>query len=69
MRVAAVFVAIVMIVAAERSSSMAAGNRSDQAAPTAGASLSSVAPPRELSLEQRADIFMARKNYADAADY
>jgi tetratricopeptide (TPR) repeat protein len=28
------------------------------------------APPhRDLTLEQRADIFMARKNYADAADY
>ena len=28
-------------------------------------------PPqhRELTLEERADIFMARKNYADAADY
>ena len=26
-------------------------------------------PNRELTLEQRADIFMARKNYADAADY
>jgi len=27
------------------------------------------APPKALTLEQRADIFMARKNYADAADY
>ncbi len=27
------------------------------------------APSRDLSLEDRADIFMARKNYGDAADY
>src|SRR5580693_8298855 len=30
------------------------------------------APPpqhKEITLEQRADIFMARKSYADAADY
>jgi len=53
----------------ERSTSVAAGNSSDQSSPTAGSSPSSAAPPRELSLEQRADIFMARKNYADAADY
>jgi tetratricopeptide (TPR) repeat protein len=27
------------------------------------------APAKELSLEDRADIYMARKNYSDAADY
>ena len=26
-------------------------------------------PTKAITLEQRADIFMARKNYADAADY
>lgn len=69
MRLAAVFVAIVIIVAVERSTAMAAGNSPDQATPTARSSPSGVAPPRELTLEQRADIFMARKNYAEAADY
>ena len=69
MRLAAVFVVIILIAAASRSTSTAAGISSDQASPTAGSAPSSVTPPRELSLEQRADIFMARKNYADAADY
>lgn len=38
------------------------GSSANQAAPAAGSS-------RVLTLEQRGDIFMARKNYADAADY
>ncbi len=41
----------------------------EQAAPAAGASPPIAPQLRELTLEQRADIFMARKNYADAADY
>jgi len=47
----------------------AAGFTPEQNSPQAGAPPGSVAQPRELTLEQRADIFMARKNYADAADY
>jgi len=38
------------------------GFSAEQAAPGAGSS-------RVLTLEQRGDIFMARKNYADAVDY
>ena len=47
----------------------AAGFSPEQAAPTAVSSPPDSPHPRELTLEQRADIFMARKNYADAADY
>jgi len=39
-------------------------------APPAGESPPVAATPaREITLEQRADVYMARKNYADAADY
>jgi tetratricopeptide (TPR) repeat protein len=38
-----------------------------QAAPTSPAPLPGAGMPHPLSLEQRADIFMARKNYAGAA--
>ncbi len=47
----------------------AAGFGPQQGAPTSVASSPETSQPRELTLEQRADIFMARKNYADAADY
>jgi len=38
------------------------------AAPTTPAPVAA-SQPRELTLEQRADVFMARKNFADAVDY
>ena len=40
-----------------------------QAAPAAASRPASAIQTRALTLEQRADIFMARKNYDDAADY
>jgi len=41
----------------------------EQGNPTSVTSSPENPQPRELTLEQRADIFMARKNYADAADF
>jgi tetratricopeptide (TPR) repeat protein len=41
----------------------------DQPTPTTEPQTDGPAHPRDLNMEQRADIFMARKNYADAADY
>ncbi|HTS69910.1 MAG TPA: tetratricopeptide repeat protein [Terriglobia bacterium] len=41
----------------------------EQVAPAEGTQQTPSPPAREISLEQRADIYMARKNYADAADY
>jgi len=41
----------------------------EQVAPAEGTLQNPPPPARELSLEQRADIYMARKNYGDAADY
>jgi len=46
-----------------------AGFGPEQAAPAAGSPLGSATQPKELTPEQRGDVFMARKNYADAADY
>jgi tetratricopeptide (TPR) repeat protein len=46
-----------------------AGFCQEQAPPATETPTASVTPHRELTPEQRADIFMARKNYADAADY
>jgi tetratricopeptide (TPR) repeat protein len=46
-----------------------AGFSPEQAAPAAASPPAPTPPPKVLTLEQRADIFMARKNYADAADY
>jgi tetratricopeptide (TPR) repeat protein len=46
-----------------------AGFNPGQAAPAAGSPPAPTTQPKVLTLEQRADIFMARKNYADAADY
>jgi tetratricopeptide (TPR) repeat protein len=40
-----------------------------QAARAAGSPTTQSPQPKVLTLEQRADIFMARKNYEDAADY
>jgi tetratricopeptide (TPR) repeat protein len=58
-----------MTVALSGAPPSAAGFNSGQGAPTAVSSPADSAHPRELTLEQRADIFMARKSYADAADY
>jgi len=71
-RFARSFAAILLLVAvtfAQAATDVAAGFSPEQAAATAEAPPASVPQPRELTLEQRADIFMARKNYADAADY
>jgi tetratricopeptide (TPR) repeat protein len=46
-----------------------AGFHPDQSAPVAGSQPIPADEPKPLTLEERADIFMARKNYADAADY
>jgi tetratricopeptide (TPR) repeat protein len=72
MRRASLFAATLLLVAVALGGAapvVAAGSSPEQAAPTAGAPPASVPQQRELTLEQRADIFMARKNYADAADY
>jgi len=45
------------------------GFSSEQAGPAAGSLPARTTQPTELTLEQRADVFMARKNYAGAADY
>jgi tetratricopeptide (TPR) repeat protein len=48
------------------------GAQDGQTAPppaTAGQTYETPAKPRPLSLEERADIFMARKSYEDAVDY
>ena len=46
-----------------------AGFPSEQAAPATGSSPPGANPPRDVTLEERADVFMARKNYDDAIDY
>jgi tetratricopeptide (TPR) repeat protein len=46
-----------------------AGFSQEQAAPAAGSPSAPTPQTLAIPLEQRADIFMARKNYADAADY
>ncbi len=45
------------------------GSNTEQVAPAAGSPTTQSPQPKVLTLEQRADIYMARKNYADAADY
>jgi tetratricopeptide (TPR) repeat protein len=47
----------------------AAGYTQEESAPAAGSPSASTPQTKVIPLEQRADIFMARKNYADAADY
>jgi tetratricopeptide (TPR) repeat protein len=72
MRRASLFAATLLLVAVAlggAASGVASGFSPEQAAPTAGVPPASVPQQRELTLEQRADIFVARKNYADAADY
>jgi len=46
-----------------------AGFSQEQTTPPQVSPPADVPAHRELTLQQRADIFMARKNYADAADY
>jgi tetratricopeptide (TPR) repeat protein len=46
-----------------------AGFGPEQTAPAAGSPSTPSTSSQALTLEQRADILMARKNYADAADY
>ena len=41
----------------------------DQEPPAAGSPSSGDTRPGAITLEQRADVFMARKNYADAIAY
>ncbi len=71
-RCAGPFAAMLMI--ATISSSGAAqvhgsGFNPQEGTPALGSPTSPAPQPKVLTLEQRADIFMARKNYADAADY
>jgi tetratricopeptide (TPR) repeat protein len=47
----------------------ATGSGQEQTTPAAVPPQTPTPPPKPLSLEERADIFMARKNYGEAADY
>ena len=58
-----------MMAAVALSPAVAADFSPQEAAPVAGTPSSGAPQAREITFEQRADIFMARKNYADAADY
>ena len=72
MRRAGLFAATLMMVAAAFSGAapaIEAGCNPEQAAPAPGSPPARTTQTKELTLEQRADVFMARKNYADAADY
>ena len=72
MRRAGFFAATLLMVAAAfwgAAPASVAGFSPEQAAPAAGSPPARTTQPKVLTLEQRADIFMARKNYADAADY
>lgn len=46
-----------------------AGFSPEQTSPAAGPPPARTTQPPQLTLEQRADVFVARKNYAEAADY
>jgi tetratricopeptide (TPR) repeat protein len=46
-----------------------AGFNPEQSVPVTGSQPAPADQPKPLTLEQRADVFMARKNYGDAADY
>ena len=72
MRCAGFFVATLMMGAAAfcgTAPASGAGFSPEQTPPAAGSPTAPTAQPKALTLEQRGDIFMARKNYADAADY
>jgi tetratricopeptide (TPR) repeat protein len=72
MRRAALLAATLLMVSAacwNAAPAKAAGFSPEQTAPAAGSPPAPATPPKTLTLEQRADILMARKNYADAADY
>jgi len=45
-----------------------AGFSPEQTGPVAGSAPARTIPPKDLTLEERADLFMARKNYASAAE-
>ena len=59
----------VAIAIGEAAPTVVAGFSPEQAAPAAGTPPPPPPETKAIPLEQRADIFMARKNYADAADY
>ena len=67
------FIAVTIITVAaslwEAASATPAGFGQEPAAPAAGSPQTQAPQPRALTLEERADIYMARKKYADAADY
>ena len=62
---------LMMVVAAfwRATPAVVAGFSPEQTGPVAGSAPARTIPPKELTLEERADIFMAKKNYGDAADY
>jgi tetratricopeptide (TPR) repeat protein len=69
---AALFAAIIMIVSVAllgAAQVAATGSGQEPVTPAAVSPQAPAPPPKVLSLEDRADIFMARKNYGEAADY
>ncbi|MGA2984757.1 MAG: tetratricopeptide repeat protein [Terriglobia bacterium] len=70
-RVGILAAALMMVAAAfwRATPAMVAGISPEQAGPAAGSLPARTTQPKEITLEQRADVFMARKNYAEAADY
>ncbi len=72
LRCAGPFAAMLMIAAISSSGAAqvhGSGFNPQEGSPALGSPTSPAPQLKVLSLEQRADIFMARKNYADAADY
>lgn len=72
MRCAGLFAATLMMVAAVfwwAAPAIVAGSNPEQAAPAGGSPAAQTTQPKVLTPEQRGDVFMARKNYDDAADY
>lgn len=70
--VAALLAAIIMIVSAAwlgAAQVAATGPGQEQVAPAAVSPQTPATPSKVLSMEERGDIFMARKNYGEAADY
>ncbi|HMD87091.1 MAG TPA: tetratricopeptide repeat protein [Terriglobia bacterium] len=65
----AVSVLTVAIAFWEAAPAVVAAFSEEQAAPATGSMPAPIPQTKAIPLEQRADIFMARKNYADAADY
>ena len=72
MRRVGLFAATLITVAAAfwgAAPAVGAGFSPEQVAPPSGSPPAPPTPNNVLTLEQRGDVFMARKNYADAADY